>query len=92
MSSTFRVFTARSLAVVAASLALCPMTFAAKKGDQQEREAVEQRLSGKYKLSTFTPGRGPITVGSILLVQKPGLDMIAAGGRVEHDPGSDAFL
>jgi hypothetical protein len=55
------------------------MTFAAKKGDQQGRDEVEQRLSNKYKLSTFTPGRGPITVGAILLSQKPGLDMIAAG-------------
>src|SRR5882724_6827869 len=80
MSSLSQVPVSRILAAVAVSCALSTLSFAQKAKHGEGRELVEQKLLDKYKLSTFTPGRGPITTGAFLLVQKPGLEMVAAGG------------
>ena len=67
----------RTAAWIAVLLTLSTPTFAQK---GRSRDEVEQKLSAKYRLSTFTPGRGTISAGSFLLIQKPGLEMGAAGG------------
>jgi len=76
--SIIQVRTTRVVAAVTVSLVLSCTVFAEKGKHGDGREMVEQKLGEKYKLSTFTPGRGPITTGTFVLVQKPGLEMVAA--------------
>ena len=80
MPSYFQVLATRCVAVITVLLAFSSLSFAQKGKHTEGREEVEKNLEAKYKLSTFTPGRGTIQAGSFLLIQKNGLEMIAATG------------
>jgi hypothetical protein len=78
MRSITQAQATRSVAIVTVSLVLSSTLLAQKAKHVEGREMVEQKLEEKYKLSTFTPGRGPIKTGTFVLVQKTGLEMVAA--------------
>jgi hypothetical protein len=76
MPSCFRVSATPTVACLTVLLTFSGLSFAEK--GKPGRDEVEKKLEAKYKLSTFTPGRGTIQAGSFLLIQKNGLEMTAA--------------